>query len=50
MTNQWGFPVCEDGDVGGRVVALSVPGDVTGVDIGYRVHAVMNLHRICPIP
>lgn len=48
VSDQWGFPICEDGDVGRRVVALGVPGDTTGLNIGYRGHFT-NLHCICPV-
>lgn len=30
MSNQWGIPICEDGDVGRRVVTLGIPDDATG--------------------
>ena len=33
MSDQWGFPVCEDGDVGRRVVAFGVPGGATRVNV-----------------
>ena len=49
VSDKWGFPICEDGDVGRRVIALGVPGDATGLNIGYRGHVVMNLHCICPV-
>lgn len=49
MSNQWGFPICEDGYVGRGVVTLGIPDDATGLNNGYRRRFLTNSHRIRPI-